>query len=213
MKALANLLTFLALVVTLLGVWRQSWPGRLRLFVLQSAVLAALAASVGVLAGKPALLGVALVFAALKIWLIPRVLRRIGAGLPVRPVTPGRSAGLSLLAAGALVVVAYVVVLPVTRVSGLPTASAIPLAFAIALIGLYACVTGRNVLGHVLGFLSFENGIFALAILTTYGLPGLVEAGVFLDVLVIVLIMEGVVVQLRREHASIDVDRLRELRG
>ena len=50
MRDLANLLTFLALVVTLLGVWRQSWPGRLRLFVLQSAVLAALAASVGVLA-------------------------------------------------------------------------------------------------------------------------------------------------------------------
>ena len=35
----------------------------------------------------------------------------------------------------------------------------------------------------------------------------------FLDVLVLVLIMEGMVVQIRREHASIEVDRLRELRG
>ena len=52
-----------------------------------------------------------------------------------------------------------------------------------------------------------------MAILATYGLPGIVEAGVFLDVLVIVLIMEAVVVQVRREHDSIDVDRLRELRG
>jgi hydrogenase-4 membrane subunit HyfE len=40
-----------------------------------------------------------------------------------------------------------------------------------------------------------------------------VEAGVFLDVLVIVLIMEAVVVQVRHEHDSIEVDRLRELRG
>ena len=59
----------------------------------------------------------------------------------------------------------------------------------------------------------FENGVFGLALLATYGLPGIVEAGVFLDVLVIVLIMEGVVVEMRREHDSIAVDRLRELRG
>jgi hydrogenase-4 component E len=64
----------------------------------------------------------------------------------------------------------------------------------------------------VLGFLVFENGIFALAVLATYGLPGLVEAGVFLDVLVIVLLMEGVVMQIRREHDSLSLDRLRELR-
>ena len=67
--------------------------------------------------------------------------------------------------------------------------------------------------GHILGFLMLENGIFGLALLATYGLPGLVEAGVFLDVLAIVLIMEGVVVQIRRTHESIDVSRLRELRG
>jgi len=50
-------------------------------------------------------------------------------------------------------------------------------------------------------------------LLATYGLPGIVEAGVFLDLLVIVLIMEGVVLRIRREHDSIAVDRLRELRG
>jgi len=82
-----------------------------------------------------------------------------------------------------------------------------------ALIGLALCVTGRDARGHILGFLVFENGVFGLAILATYGLPGIVEAGVFLDVLVIVLIMEAVVVEVRREHDSIDVDRLKELRG
>jgi hydrogenase-4 membrane subunit HyfE len=35
---------------------------------------------------------------------------------------------------------------------------------------------------------------------------------VFLDVLVIVLLMEGVVMQIRREHDSLALDRLRELR-
>ena len=91
---------------------------------------------------------------------IPRVLRRIGSGMPVRPVAPGKSSGIALLVAGGLVVVAYVVMLPVTTVTALPTGSAIPLAFAMALIGLFLCVTGRDALGHILGFLVFENGIF-----------------------------------------------------
>jgi len=209
----ANLLAFLGLVVTLLIVWRQSWPARLRLFVAQSLLLAALASTIGVLAQRRGLLLVAAVVVVVKGWVIPRVLARIGAGAPVRPVAPGRSSGLALLGAGALVVAAYVIMLPVTAATELPTERAIPLTFAMALIGLLLCMTGRDALGHILGFLVFENGIFGLAILATYGLPGIVEAGVFLDVLVIVLIMEAVVVQVRREHDSIDVDHLRELRG
>jgi len=210
----ANLLAFLTLVVTLLLVWRQSWKSRLSLFVAQSALLAAIAAAVGLFAGRTGLLVAAAVFTGLKVWFIPRVLARMAGDAPPPSVAPGRSAGLAVLVAGALVVVAYLVLLPVTaRAAALPTAGAIPLAFSVALIGLFVCVTGRDALGQILGFLVFENGIFGFAVLATYGLPGLVEAGVFLDVLVIVLIMEGVVVHLRHEHASIDVDRLRELRG
>ena len=213
MTTAANLLAFLGLVVTLLLVWRQSWPGRLRLFAVQSALLAVLATAVGVLAGKWALVGVGAVFLVVKAWAIPRVLWRIGAGTPLRPVVPRRSSGIPLLIAGVLIVAAYVIMLPVNAATELPTEGGIPLAFAMALIGLYLCVTGHDAFGHILGFLVFENGIFALAILATYGLPSIVEAGVFLDVLVVVLIMEGVVAQVRREHASIEEEQLRELRG
>jgi len=213
MTAATNLLAFLGLVATLVVVWRQSWRGRLASFVAQSVVLAALAAVIGLLARRPALLLVAVLVVVFKAWLIPRILARIAAGMPRRSGGPGRSVGVSVLLAGALVVAAYAVLLPVTRDASLPTAGAVPLAFAMALIGLYLCVTGRDALGHILGFLVFENGIFGLALLATYGLPGLIEAGVFLDVLVLVLLMEGVVVQMRREHDSVEVDRLRELRG
>ena len=217
MRATSNLVTFLALGVTLLLVWRQSWPARVRLFAVQSLLFGALATAIALLAARGGLLLVAAAFVVLKAWLVPRVLRRLGAGAPARPVAPGRSAGLSVLAAGGLVVVAYVIMLPVTEAARaaapLPTLGGIPLAFATALIGLFLCVTGRDALGQILGFLVFENGIFALALLASYGLPGIVEAGVLLDVLVIVLISEGVVGQIRREHASTEVSRLRELRG
>jgi hydrogenase-4 component E len=213
MIALANLLAFLGLVTALLALWRQSRPGRLRLFTAQSALLTGLAVTIAVFSGHARLFAVAAAFAVIKVGLIPRALGRIALGSALRPVAPGQSRGLALLVAGALVVVSYVIMLPVTAVTSLPTAGAIPLTFAAALIGLFVCVTGRDAFTHILGFLLLENGVFGLALLGAYGLPVIVEAGVFLDVLVIVLIMEGVVVQIRREHASIEVDRLRELRG
>lgn len=213
MSQITSLLAFLTLVATVVLAWRQSWPGRLRLFVVQSVLLALLAATISILAARPGLLVAAVAFVILKAVIVPRVLARIAVGTPPRPLAPGRSTGTAMLMVGALIVVAYVVMLPVTAGRALPTASAIPLGFAVALVGLFVCVTGRDVLGHVLGFLAFENGVFALALLATYGLPGLMEAGVLLDVLVIVLLVEGVAVQLRREHDSLAVDRLTELRG
>jgi hydrogenase-4 component E len=211
MTTVTTLLAFLGLVAAVVLVWRQSRPARLRLFVAQSVLLALLATVLALVTARPGLLLVALALVVLKVWLIPRALGRMVTGLPPRPVAPGRSAGLALLAAGALVVAAYVVMLPVTAAAPLPTAPAIPLGFAMALIGLFVTVTGQDALGHVLGFLLFENGIFALALLATYGLPGLVEAGVFLDVLVIVLLMEGVVLEIRGQ-ADGATDRGRQAR-
>jgi hydrogenase-4 component E len=212
-KDLTNFLAALGLMTTLLMVWRQSRPARLRLLAAQSVVLAVQAVAIAAFAARYSLLLVAVALIVVKAWWIPRALGRMAEGAPHRPVAPGRSAGIQLLIAGALVVLAYGLILPVSLTSPLPTRGGIPLVFAMALVGLYVCVTGRDAVGQILGFLMFENGIFALGLLATYGLPGLVEAGVFLDVLAIVLIMEGVVVQIRREHASIEVDRLRELRG
>ena len=215
MTTASNLLAFLGLVITLLLVWRESWRGRVRFFIAQSVVLAALAATIGVFANRPALFAVAAVFVGVKVGVIPRVLRRMAGDQPLRPVTPGRSAGVRVLVAGLLVVVAYVIMLRVTSVTTapVPTHAAMPLAFAIILIGLFACVIARDAVGQIIAFLVFENGVFALALLATYGLPGIVEAGAFLEVLVLVLLMEGVVLQIRREHDSIDVERLRDLRG
>ena len=213
MSDLTNFLAFLGLVTTLLMVWRQSRPARLRLLATQSVLLAAQAVAIAAFTGRRGLLFVAAALVVVKAWWIPRAVGRMGQGAPTRPVGAGRAAGIRLLIAGTLVVVAYALILPVSASSPLPTRGGIPLAFAMALVGLYACVTGRDAVGQILGFLMFENGIFALGLLATYGLPGLVEAGVFLDVLVVVLIAEGLVMQIRQEHASIEIDRLQELRG
>lgn len=209
---LTSLVAFAVLVVAFLLVWRQSLPARITLFAVQSLLLAALAALVGALARRSGLGLVALAFLLIKGWLIPRVLRRVLPALP-RPAGPTRSPAGALLAAGGLVVLAYAVMLPVTRQAPLPTAGGLPLALATSLIGLLLCVLARRALTQVLGFLVFENGIFMLALLATYGLPLIVEVGVFLDVLVAVMIATAVVGEIGQAFRSTDVAELRELRG
>ncbi|HEV8487106.1 MAG TPA: hydrogenase, partial [Blastocatellia bacterium] len=71
----------------------------------------------------------------------------------------------------------------------------------------------RRALTQILGFLMLENSIFLLALLATYGVPFIVEIGVFLDVLVAVLIMEVFIYRIKENFDSIEVDRLGSLKG
>jgi len=57
-----------------------------------------------------------------------------------------------------------------------------------------------------------ENGIALLAVMATYGMPFIVELGVFLDVLLGFLVMQVFLYRIRETFATIDVDQLRKLR-
>jgi hydrogenase-4 component E len=211
---LANLLSVLALGATILLTLRRGLPGQIRLFVLQSLALATLAAVVGLLSGSVELMGVALVVLLLKCIVIPRVLRRVAAKLgSERSALTYAAPPLSLGICGLLLVLAFYVMAPVAESNPLPTAGAIPLAFATVLIGLFTTVNRRRALSQILGFLTLENGIFLLALLATYGVPFIIEIGVFLDVLVAVLIMEVFVYRIKESFDTVDVGQLGELKG
>src|SRR5215467_11974453 len=158
---------------------RNSLAGQVRMFAIQSGVLAALAGVVAVFGGRLELFGVAAVFAIIKV----------------------------------VVIVAFTVMAPITSSDPLPTADGIPLAFAGVLIGLFTTVNRRRALTQILGFLMLENSIFMIALLATYGVPLIVELGVFLDVLVAVLILEVFVYRIKENFDSIDVKHLGSLRG
>jgi hydrogenase-4 component E len=209
---IVNLASVAVVAVAFGLVWRQSLPGRLALFATQSVLLAGLAGAVALFTAKTELGLVAVAVLTLKGWVIPRILARVVPAQP-RPTGPSRSPAGLLLGAAVLVFVAYAVMLPVVRDARLPTAGGLPLALATSLIGLWLCVTARRALTQVLGFLVFENGIFMLALLATYGLPAIVEVGAFLDLLAAVLIVKVVLGDISESFDSSDVAQLRELRG
>ena len=79
-------------------------------------------------------------------------------------------------------------------------------------VGLFVVVTRKKALTQIVGFLVMENGIALLAVLGTYGIPLIIELGVFLDVLMGFLVMQVFVYHIQDTFESIDVDQLSELK-
>ena len=72
--------------------------------------------------------------------------------------------------------------------------------------------TRRTALTQVLGYLIFENGVFAFGILLTEAMPLMVEAGILLDLLVAIFVMGIVINQINREFSSMNMEDLSSLR-
>ena len=84
---------------------------------------------------------------------------------------------------------------------------------ALFLIGFFMMINRRKALTQVLALLSLENGLFLAAISLTYGMPLIVEVGIFFDVLVAVMVLAILVYRIRETFDSMDVSRLSRLRG
>jgi hydrogenase-4 component E len=65
----------------------------------------------------------------------------------------------------------------------------------------------------VLALLSLENGLFLAAISLTYGMPLIVELGIFFDLLVAVMVLGILVYRIQETFDSMDVSKLSRLRG
>lgn len=211
---LTTLLSFLFLSTTFLLIVRRHLAGQVRLFAGQSFVLAVLAGLVAGFTRSFELFAVAIAVILLKGIVIPHVLNRAVNRIGLqRSAAPYLETPASLAICSLLVLVAFYVMAPVTNTNRLPTADAIPLAFAGVLIGIFITIIRRRALTQILGFLMLENSIFLLALLTTYGVPIIVELGVFLDVLVAVLIMEVFIYKIKENFDFIEVDQLGRLKG
>jgi hydrogenase-4 component E len=72
----------------------------------------------------------------------------------------------------------------------------------------------RKAVTQVLALLTIENGVMLAAIaLTSYGMPLVVELGIFFDVMVGVMVLGILVYRIRETFSSMDVGRLSELKG
>jgi hydrogenase-4 component E len=116
-----------------------------------------------------------------------------------------------LMSGASLVVFSYWVALPIVQLSTLITRNTIAVSIAIVLLGMLMIITRSKAVSQVVGFMSMENGLFFAAVVSTYGMPMVVELGVAFDVLVAAILFGVFFFQIRASIDSLDVDRLNRL--
>jgi hydrogenase-4 component E len=203
--------TGVLLLTAVLQMWRRSLVASIRLLVVQGVALAALVATLGVAHTEPEVVGVSLLVLAVKAVILPWILTRTAAATSAREEDSVVHPTAGLLGATALTMLAYVVSAPVVAAASGPAALAVPTGIALVLIGFLLLLTRHTALSQLIGFLVLDNGIAAVAFLTSGGLPLTVELGASLDVLLVILILRVLTVRMRDTHGGTTVTELREL--
>jgi len=208
-----TLLASLMLVLQLLLVVQRMLVTNIRIFALQSLLLAAIAGVVGYAYHARHVYVVAVLTLAGKVVFLPWRLERLVRQIKIeQEILPFVNMPASMLICGALTVLAYVVARPITSLERLGR-NTLAVAIALLLTGFFLMINRRKAITQVLALLTMENGVMLAAIaLTTYGMPLVVEIGIFFDVVVAVMVLGILVFRIRETFASMDVSKLNELK-
>ncbi len=202
------------LLTAVLMLWRRELSVIIGLYAGQGVALAAVVALLAVQEGSVELALAAAGVLVLRAGVLPAVLRRAlaAAGTERRVTRPLVNVAASLLAAAVLTLLALAVSQPIVDLAPSAATRAAPIGVAVVLIGFFVLVTRRRALSQVIGFLLMDNGITAVAFLTTAGIGLVVEAGVALDVLLVVVVLQVLAGRMRDLFGRTDLDELRGLR-
>jgi hydrogenase-4 component E len=214
-----TLMSALVLVLQIMMVAQRWLVTSIRAFGVQSALLAFIAATIAYFNNAPHIYLVGALTLVFKAVALPLLLERLVMKIDIRrEIEPFVNVPLSVIAAGLLTLLAYVVAESFYHpeaVTGPASLGRNTLAVAIAvfLIGFFMMVNRRKALTQVLGLLCLENGLLLATISLTYGMPLVVEIGIFFDVLVAALLLAILIYRIRETFDSMDVSRLSRLRG
>lgn len=183
------------------------------MFALQSVFLAATAVLVAFLTGIHHIYIAAVLTVVIKAVIIPRILKQVVERLNVkRELEMNINIPAGLLICGGLVMLAFFITQPIIPLGFLLTRDSLAIALAIILIGFFTMIARRKAVTQVIGFLVMENGLFLGATSAAYGMPLIVELGVFFDVLVGALIIGIYAHRLQDAFDSVDTAKLTTLK-
>jgi hydrogenase-4 component E len=210
---LINLCSMLLLLTSFAIVAQRRLSACVDLFALQSVFLAVTAVLVGWFTGSPHIYVAALLTVVIKSVAIPRILKKVIERVNVkREVEFIVNIPPSLLICGALVILAFSVTEPIAKLGFLLTRDSLAIALAIVLIGFFMMISRRKAVTQIVGFLMMENGLFLGATASAYGMPLIVELGLFFDLLVAALIIGLYTHRLQNTFDSVDTSKLTELK-
>ncbi len=202
------------LVTAYLMVGQKALFTTIRLYGVQSLLLAIVATTIGISESRHELFVTAALTVVLKTILIPwflmRTVDRIGIH---REIEPFLNVPVSLLICLGLTVVGYRVSTGFEEGAQRVTHHLIGVALSLLLIGLFLMVTRKKAITQILALLTVENAVFLVAVGVTTGMPLIVELGIAFDVMLAVLVLGILVQRIVGRFESMDVSRLSNLKG
>ncbi len=209
------------------GMFRQALlRDQVRLYIAQSVLISALAVVVAATRHLPDLYALAALSFALKVVVVPFVLRRLLRGIGAIGGDPRWSTGDTDIAGSHTLGVASTVLLAIgvaafgfftvaalgIRSPVLPV-TALSVSVAVILVAFVLMIVRRDVISQAIGFLSLENGVSLTALVVAAGLPLILEIAFLFDLLVAVAVF-GLLIRVHHGRAeSMSTADLTSLRG
>jgi|ERR1051325_2248686 hydrogenase-4 component E len=202
------------LVIQMLMVVQRMLLTNIRLFAVQSLLLALIAGIIAFSHGASHAYWVAGLTLVGKVFFLPWVLNRLVRRNQLQQeVEPLLNSTASMVLCGGLTLLGYIVARPFMSLQRLGN-NTFGIAITLLLTGFFLMFNRRKAITQVLALLTVENGVMLAAVaLTSYGMPLVVELGVFFDLMVAVMVLGILVYRIRETFASMDVTKLSHLKG
>lgn len=211
-KALASSAAFLFMTLLLMAAAKRI-STCVALYALQCAVITAQILAIAYVHHSGEALAVATLVLIVKVIAIPYALIWIIKDIKsVREVMSSTSPAQSVFIAAGLILLSFFAVQPYVRALGVDE-NMLAASIALVLAGAFLMVSRKKALMQVIGLLVLENGIFLAALITTFGMPLIIEIGISFDLLMGVFLMGLFVFRIRDTFDHLDVSKLRRLRG
>jgi len=218
MDSYLDILSVLILLSSIVLVSHKRIKSYIKTFRIQSALIALTAGIMGwnslMEEGSFDILVVCVIIILLKVILIPRLLHKTYHNIEYKVEKDFfLNIPLLIIICCGLVVFVY---FSVSNISGLNEDHInlqVVNSFSVILIGLFFMISRKWALGQMIGFLVIENGIFVTAMFSTHGMPFIVDIGIFIDMITAILIMGVMVMQINEKFESININKLRNLKG
>jgi len=90
----------------------------------------------------------------------------------------------SLIIISALIIISFIMTRYIDLGGEVISKQIFPISLSIMFIGAFIMVSRKKPITQLIGFLTLENGVMLVATSVTYGMPLIVEIGIFFDVIV-----------------------------
>lgn len=201
------------LVISVMAIASTHMKKLVQLFAIHSLFLSILAFIVAYYTGNSHIYIMFVLTLVLKVSLIPRFLDYTIDKINMeREVKSAMGIPGSLLICSLLIFIGYLIAEPMLDSLSTLGRNCLAISLSIVFIGMFMMVTRRSALTESIGLLLMENGLFLGAMTISYGMPLIVEFGVFFDVIIAVVIIGIFAYRINRTFNSIDTSFMRRLK-